>query len=280
VTSILSNSSGLTPPEPVSGEGGADDTSLCGPWRFRQKPALVAHRGYAQLFPENTLTALAAAVDAGAAFVEFDIQLSKDQVPFLMHDPDLKRTANIDKSVFELTMRELSNISVGEQSRLGGRFSNIKPTTLEHACTHLNEWPDVHSFIEVKQHSVEHFGLELVMRKLFEAVKSLTAPFTVISFLEEVVEYTKEHSVLSTGWVIRDWNEQSLATLHRLSPEFAYCSYTNIPLDQPVPSGPWSWVVYEVTDEDTAAFWRKRGVHMIESMTVGRMLDCALFKEE
>ena len=37
---------------------------------------LVAHRGDAARFPENTREAVSAAVDAGATFVEFDIQLS------------------------------------------------------------------------------------------------------------------------------------------------------------------------------------------------------------
>ena len=256
------------------------DTAISGPWRFRNKPALVAHRGYAQLFPENTLTALAAAVDAGAAFVEFDIQLSKDQVPFLMHDPDLRRTAGIDRSVFDLTMNELSQISVGEQARLGGRFHDVKPTTLEHACTHLNAWSEVHSFVEVKRQSVEHFGLETVMQKIFAAVSSLEAPFTILSFREDVVEYTQQHSEYSSGWVIRHWNQESIDTLKRLSPEFVFCGYADVPTEEPVPSGPWSWVLYEITDTDTATFWRQRGIHMIESMTVGHLLNSDVFKPE
>jgi len=36
-------------------------------------PELVAHRGYAFRYPENTLLAIKAAVDAGAKFVEFDV---------------------------------------------------------------------------------------------------------------------------------------------------------------------------------------------------------------
>ncbi|MFK8030465.1 MAG: glycerophosphodiester phosphodiesterase family protein [Gammaproteobacteria bacterium] len=250
------------------------------PWHFRKMPALVAHRGYAQLFPENTLTALAAAVDAGAAFVEFDIQLSKDKVPFLMHDPDLLRTANVDQSVFDLTMTQLAHISVGEPTRLGGRFHSVKPTTLEHACSHLNEWPNVHSFIEIKRQSIEHFGLQVVMEKTFEALATLTAPFTILSFCDDVVEYTKAHSAYSTGWVIRDWNEQSLTKLQQLSPEFVYCNHTKIPTDKPLPNGPWSWVLYEITDEETARFWQARGAHMIESMTVGRLLGSDLFRPQ
>ncbi len=254
------------------------DTIDHGPWTFRNKPALVAHRGFAQLFPENTLTALAAAVDAGAAFVEFDIQLSKDKVPFLMHDSDLNRTGNVDRSVFELTMDELSAMSVGEQARLGGRFHDIKPTTLEHACTHLNAWPDVHSFIEVKRQSIEQFGLDVVMEQIFDAIRGLEAPFTILSFREDVVEYTQKHSDFSAGWVIRHWTQESLDTLQRLSPEFVFCSYTDVPPDEPVPTGPWSWVLYEITDTDTATFWRQRGIHMIESMTVARLLESPVFR--
>ena len=254
--------------------------TMSGPWRFRDKPALVAHRGYAQLFPENTLTALAAAVDAGARFVEFDIQLSKDQVPFLMHDSDLKRTAGVNESVFELNMDELQQISVGEQARLGGRFHDVKPTTLEHACTHLNEWPDVHSFVEVKRQSIEHFGLETAMTQIIGALSTLRAPFTIMSFREDVVEYAQQHTDFSTGWVIRHWNQESIETLERLSPEFVFCSYTDVPPDKPIPAGNWSWVLYEITDDDTATFWRQRGIHMIESMTVSRMLDGDVFKSE
>lgn len=249
-------------------------------WQFRGKPALVAHRGFAQLFPENTLTALAAAVDAGAAYVEFDIQLSKDRVPFLMHDADLVRTANVDACVFDLPMRQLATISVGESARLGGRFVEVKPTTLEHACTHLNEWPDVHSFIEIKRQSIEHFGLKEVMSQVFSAVSGLTAPFTLLSFREDVVEYAQQHSSHSTGWVIRDWNTQSLDTLARLNPDFVYCNYTKLPQGDALPAGDWAWVFYEVTDAETAGNLRARGAHMIESMTVSRLLGDPLFRSE
>ena len=50
---------------------------------------LVAHRGYAARYPENTRESLAAAVRAGARFLEFDVQLSADGVPVLLHDVTL-----------------------------------------------------------------------------------------------------------------------------------------------------------------------------------------------
>src|SRR5207244_2240185 len=54
-------------------------------------PDLVAHRGYALRYPENTLVALDAAIRAGAKYVELDVQLSKDGFPVLMHDKTLAR---------------------------------------------------------------------------------------------------------------------------------------------------------------------------------------------
>ncbi|HEY9197768.1 MAG TPA: glycerophosphodiester phosphodiesterase family protein, partial [Gammaproteobacteria bacterium] len=49
-------------------------------------PILIAHRGYAARHPENTLSALQAAVAAGARWLEFDVQLSADHEPVLLHD--------------------------------------------------------------------------------------------------------------------------------------------------------------------------------------------------
>ena len=48
---------------------------------FAAVPSLVAHRGWASCYPENTLPAVAAALAAGAAYIEIDIQLTRDLVP-------------------------------------------------------------------------------------------------------------------------------------------------------------------------------------------------------
>ncbi|MGI9308197.1 MAG: glycerophosphodiester phosphodiesterase family protein, partial [Gammaproteobacteria bacterium] len=58
-------------------------------------PALLAHRGYQRLYPENTRESLLAAIEAGAKNIEFDVQLAGDGVPMVVHDDNLKRTAGI-----------------------------------------------------------------------------------------------------------------------------------------------------------------------------------------
>lgn len=54
------------------------------------RPLVIAHRGGADLWPENTLLAFANAIAAGADGAELDIHLSRDGVPVVFHDETLK----------------------------------------------------------------------------------------------------------------------------------------------------------------------------------------------
>jgi glycerophosphoryl diester phosphodiesterase len=61
------------------------------PWPY---PRIIAHRGGGALAPENTLAGLRRAKALGFAAVEFDVMLSGDGVPILMHDETLERTTS------------------------------------------------------------------------------------------------------------------------------------------------------------------------------------------
>lgn len=76
-------------------------------------PLILGHRGASAVAPENTLAAFSRALQDGAEGIEFDVRLSRDGVPVVIHDPSLKRTALIDRLVSDLTSEELKNIDVG-----------------------------------------------------------------------------------------------------------------------------------------------------------------------
>ena len=76
-------------------------------------PFIVAHRGASEFAPENTLAAFGEAVRLGADGVEFDVQLSSDGVPVVIHDASLLRTAGLDLRVADLTAERLAAIDVG-----------------------------------------------------------------------------------------------------------------------------------------------------------------------
>jgi glycerophosphoryl diester phosphodiesterase len=64
---------------------------LLTPWPY---PFWIAHRGAGKEAPENTLAAFRVGVAAGFRGFECDVQLSRDGLPFLLHDDDLPRTSN------------------------------------------------------------------------------------------------------------------------------------------------------------------------------------------
>ncbi|MGH8730911.1 MAG: glycerophosphodiester phosphodiesterase family protein, partial [Burkholderiales bacterium] len=57
-------------------------------------PRIIAHRGGGVLAPENTLAGLELAHNLGFLGVEFDVKLSEDGTPILLHDDTLDRTTD------------------------------------------------------------------------------------------------------------------------------------------------------------------------------------------
>jgi glycerophosphoryl diester phosphodiesterase len=99
------------------------------------KPRILAHRGFTRApdgsaLDENTIDAFQAALDAGADFLESDIQVTRDGVPVLFHDDDLSRVAGYTAKVSELTSRELSDIRLQH----GAQIPTLRET-LDHFPT-------------------------------------------------------------------------------------------------------------------------------------------------
>lgn len=72
---------------------------------------VIGHRGAKGLDHENTLAAIQAGVDAGALIVEFDVRLTKDGVPVIIHDRTLSRTHNLSAKVDSLTLKQLQKLT-------------------------------------------------------------------------------------------------------------------------------------------------------------------------
>ncbi len=80
--------------------------------RESARPWVIAHRGYSGRFPENTMAAFAAAVDAGADMIELDVGLSADGIPMVIHDETLDRTTTGSGPVVAHTAAELQGLGV------------------------------------------------------------------------------------------------------------------------------------------------------------------------
>jgi glycerophosphoryl diester phosphodiesterase len=77
-------------------------------------PAVViAHRGASAAAPENTLAAVREAIEAGADWIEIDVQESADGTVFVFHDSDFKRVGGPARPIWTLHDEEFAAIDVG-----------------------------------------------------------------------------------------------------------------------------------------------------------------------
>jgi glycerophosphoryl diester phosphodiesterase len=77
-----------------------------------REPLIIGHRGASAVAPENTITAFRAAILAGADGIEFDVRLSGEGMPVVIHDETLSRTHGVRRRVAELTSHELDELGV------------------------------------------------------------------------------------------------------------------------------------------------------------------------
>lgn len=78
-----------------------------------QLPHFIAHRGLSSQAPENTFAAFNLAAQKGFQMFECDAQLSKDEVPVIIHDDQVNRTTNRKGNVFEITYTVLETLDAG-----------------------------------------------------------------------------------------------------------------------------------------------------------------------
>ena len=76
-------------------------------------PWIIAHRGFKKKYPENTLAAFKAAMDAGVPMIELDVTLSRDRKLVVIHDATLERTTNGHGPVPDYTLAELKQLDAG-----------------------------------------------------------------------------------------------------------------------------------------------------------------------
>jgi glycerophosphoryl diester phosphodiesterase len=94
---------------------------------------IIGHRGASAVAPENTMAAFREALAVGADGIEFDVRLTRDGVPVVIHDSTLRRTGGLPHRVADLTWAEISKIDVG--SWFAGTFANETVPSLAELLT-------------------------------------------------------------------------------------------------------------------------------------------------
>lgn len=86
---------------------------LWGSINMAQNITITAHRGASGYAPENTIASVREAIKMKSDFTEIDVQETNDGIIILLHDKNLKRTAGLDKHIWECSYEDLQVLDAG-----------------------------------------------------------------------------------------------------------------------------------------------------------------------
>jgi len=146
----------------------------------------IGHRGASGEAPENTLASFDLALRRGADGIEFDVHLSSDGVPVVIHDARLERTTSGGGAVSDLSVSVLRRLDAGSwfnrryPARANNRWAGLKIPTLVEVLKWIRK-RNCTAFIEIKLAVARYPGIEeKVLDEIYRmGVDNLT---TVISF--------------------------------------------------------------------------------------------------
>jgi len=243
-------------------------------------PKLVAHRGHASQYPENTLPAIESALKAGACYIEVDIQLTADGVPVLFHDDDMLRITGQSQCITQLNANQLHQYSACETARFGEKYTATSIPTLAELLTLLSAWPDRQAFIEIKDESTKRFGTDLVVKEIMRQLTPFGTQCIPISYEVAALESARALGAHSIGWVAAKWDEASHQIARQLEPDYLFTNHSRLPENpDDIWRGPWQWALYEVTDPELALALATKGIELIETMAIKEMLSHPALKQ-
>ncbi|MDD8018954.1 MAG: glycerophosphodiester phosphodiesterase family protein [Bacteroidota bacterium] len=155
----------------------------------RKPPIIIAHRGFSDEAPENTMAAFHKAIDSRCDMIELDVRLSSDNVPIVFHDRTLQRTSDSYGAVNEKLAEQLTLIDNG--SWFSPKFHRERIPSLSEVLPLTKK--DVTFNIEIKPDVVSTNGtsaMEIVVDEVRKAKARSKVIFT--SFNHKMIKEIKE----------------------------------------------------------------------------------------
>ncbi|MEN2418477.1 glycerophosphodiester phosphodiesterase family protein [Streptomyces rimosus] len=165
----------------------------------------VAHRGASAYAPENTLAAVDAAADLGFAWVENDVQRTKDGELVILHDTSLARTTNVEQvfpgrapwNVADFTLAEIEKLDAG--SWFGPKFTGERVPTLE-------------DYMDTVEDNDQNLLLEIKSPELYPGIER-----QILKELREDGWLDRDH--VRRRLVVQSFSADSVKKVHSLRPD-------------------------------------------------------------
>ena len=206
---------------------------------FRGNPGLIrliGHRGARGLMPENTIEGFEFTLDLGVTTLEFDVLVSKDNVPVITHDYQLSSSLTRDYNgkwigenspkISELTLAQLKQFDVGgldsrsiyganypEQEFLSGIRIPKLSELLDLAC--LPKGQNLYLLMEIKSDGT----------------------LKVTKVISQIVDEIRKRK-LGNRTILHSFDWELLKECHRLAPEIPRSFLSQLPENYDVSSDP------------------------------------------
>lgn len=189
------------------------------PW-----PRVIAHRCGGALAPENTLAGLAIAARIGCRAVEFDVMLSRDGVPVLIHDETLDRCASSSGIVAALDATLLMATDVG--ARFHPAFAGETIPSLDAALRRCREL-GLAANLEIKPAEGHEVETGRVVGRRLARLGADQPALLLSSFSAEALEAAAaEAGEIPRGWLAGAFDAAALKIASRLG-----CASIHLALD-------------------------------------------------
>jgi glycerophosphoryl diester phosphodiesterase len=225
-------------------------------------PKVIGHRGAMASAPENTLESIRRAHQLGARWVEFDVKLTADGLPILMHDDTLDRTTDGRGPVAGMPYAAIARLDAG--SRFGIAYAGARIPRFEAAIELLLEL-DLSANVEIKPcPGRERETAAVAMRTLQRHWPAHREPPLVTSFSLASLETARELAPAIPRGVLT-WGQPDLwrRECGRLGARTFHCSNRFLPDIAAVRRAGLGLAVYTVNSREEARQLLSRGVDCI-----------------
>ncbi len=233
---------------------------------------LIAHRGWQNRFPENTLPAIDAALKAGARHVEIDIQLTADSIPLLCHDDSLQRICGSDLNINHCSYEQLKNLSAHEPKRLGEAFLSTPLASLKDCVALIQKNNQATLYVELKQQSISEFGPDKILDTVLPLLDTIRQHCFLISFDNDVLRRAAQRGWQNTALVLSSFQQAFSNDIKQLSPPLIFCDKNLLSDKQTLSQLPYPTAIYEVDCYSQAKSLLTQGAVLIESFCIGELI--------
>lgn len=204
-------------------------------------PWIIAHRGAMAEAPENTKSAFKRALSYPIDGIEFDVQLSRDRVPVVFHDHNLKKINGSLRSISSYNYDELCQMDWG--AWFADSFSGEAILTLEEVL--LGFGPRTRLLVEIKSdespdsHSVNRYAAQMVPDMVKRSIPNvLIDKMMVLSFDADIISTAMAGTpnlkyglnLKTEKFSVTDWPGNIYAVslpIHKINTRFVNNCHTN-----------------------------------------------------